>query len=426
MANTHRCGPKLASKLTFAAVLLGAYVLSSLALSAQTYHILYSFTGTTDGKNPVGVVIDSAGNLYGTASAGGLGSENCSPSCGTVFKLAHKNSSWIFSLLYSFAGGNDGLHPVANVNIASDGTLYGSTAYGGGSGCTEFGCGTIFRLQPPARFCASVQCPWNETVLYRFNGNDGFYPVGQAFDAAGNLYGASWYGGGNGCAGFGCGTVFKLTRSGNNWSEQVLYVFNGGNSGDSPSAPVLDLAGNLYSLSSDGGQYQCGFAYKLTPSGQNWTFTSLYDFNPAIGDGCQPDAAMVFDQSGNLYGTSIGNSLGEGSVFRLSPAQNGSWSESVLYLDTSGFQDSIAPLIRDAAGNLYGTMFSAPGGWGSVFKLTPGANGWTFTRLHTFSCSDGAGPGAGALAIDAAGNLYGTASYCGAHQAGVVWEITPD
>jgi hypothetical protein len=176
------------------------------------------------------------------------------------------------------------------------------------------------------------------------------------------------------------------------------------------------------------GAFQCGNAFELLRSAHSWTLKVLYPFNPQNGDHCQPDAGMIFDPSGNLYGTSLGNVLGAGGVFELSPAQNGNWTESVLYLGPSGFQDSISPLIRDASGNLYGTTFAAPNGWGSVFNLTPTNDGWSYTTLHTFTCShgDGAGPGPGALAMDAQGNLYGTASYCGQHNAGLVFEITPN
>lgn len=404
-------------------VLIVALFCVLVPAQAQTYHVIYTFTGHADGNGPVGVVIDRAGNLYGTASQGGaVGGECGNYGCGTVFRLTYKNS-WIFSLLYSFKGGDDGIYPVANVTLAPDGTLYGSTA-GGGSGCLGSGCGTIFNLRPPATFCPSVQCPWTETALYRFNGDDGYYPRGQVLDGAGNLYGATAYGTGYGCGGLGCGTIFQLARSGNTWIESVLYSFNGANDGSFPSIPVVDAAGNVYGVTGYDGEFRCGNAFELLRSAHGWTLKILYSFNPQIGDGCQPDAGMILDPSGNLYGTTLGNVLGDGGVFELSPAANGNWTQSVLYLDPSGLQDSISPLIRDASGSLYGTTFSAPTGWGSVFKLTPTNGGWSYTTLHTFTCSDGDGAGPGPLAIDAQGNLYGTASYCGEHNAGLVFEIT--
>ena len=416
--------PGLAGKR--GALLVTAAILFALsAAQAQQFEVIYNFVGYPDGNWPLGVVIDRAGNLYGATLKGGIGNGNCSgySGCGTVFKLSPQGS-WNFTRLYGFTGGDDGVAPMANVIMAPDGTLYGTTAAGGGTDCFGEGCGTVFHLRPQPTICRSVPCPWNESVLHRFDGSDGNYPLGVVLDTAGNLYGATIYGTGNGCGGIGCGTIFQLTPSGNTWTENVVYNFNGSDDGASPAAPTLDAAGNLYGVTGEYGAFQCGSAFELVRSGGSWMFSVLYAFNPGIGDPCQPAAGMIFDPSGKLYGGGLGNGDGAGGVFELSRGQNGTWTESVPYLDGTGFQFAYAPLIRDTAGNLYGTTFSAPDGHGSVFELTPRQGGWTYTTLHVFNCSDGAGPGPGPLAIDAEGNLYGTASYCGTHNAGVVFKIT--
>jgi uncharacterized repeat protein (TIGR03803 family) len=140
---------------------------------AQTFSVLYNFTGGPDGGRPwAGVTVDGAGNLYGIATEGG--NPHCSLGgdigCGTVFKLTHKSGGWTFGLLYSFAGGADGWWPYAPVTHRPDGTLYGTTYFGGGTGCAGYGCGTVFQLRPPPTVCRSVMCPWTETEIYKFTG----------------------------------------------------------------------------------------------------------------------------------------------------------------------------------------------------------------------------------------------------------------
>lgn len=167
---------------------------------AQTYSVIHNFTGAGDGGMPMaGLTLDAAGNLLGTANFGGNTGGNCGTGgCGLVYKLANKNSSWVLTPLYSFQGGNDGANPrVANVIIAGDGTLYSTTFYGG-SACSlgSNGCGTVFKLQPPALACGSVNCPWNETILHNFDGTDGAGPVGALYlDQQGNVDGVTTTGG---------------------------------------------------------------------------------------------------------------------------------------------------------------------------------------------------------------------------------------
>ena len=180
------------------------------------------------------------------------------------------------------------------------------------------GCGTVFSLRPPASACKTASCDWQETVLYRFmGGNDGAYPIFAELilDGMGNLYGTTSGDGGSGCFGNGCGTVYKLTSSDGGWTESVLYNFTGGSDGGLPSAGVIfDTAGNLYGTTHYGGNlacnfgYGCGTVFQLTPSGSGWMEKVLYSFQGA-SDGASPVGGLIFDSSGNLYGSTSYNSF---------------------------------------------------------------------------------------------------------------------
>ncbi len=386
---------------------LAALVCCSLAAQAQTWTVIHSFSGP-DGSYPgAGLTMDAAGNLYGTASGGGTHGH------GTVFKLTHKPAGWIFTPLYSFAG-PDGNGPSARVMIGPDGTLYGTTVYGGAAGY-----GTVFRLQPPAGFCRSFQCPWTETVLYSFrNGSDGGEPGwgDLAFDQQGNIYGTTSQGGYNGssCYGYGCGVLYKLTRSGGSWAYSVLYSFQGGNDGFRPIAGVIpDASGNLYGTTEAGGPNESGTVYKLTSSGSGWTESILYDF-PNFNDGGLPYGGLIFDRFGNLYGTtSIYGLMDGGTVYELTPA-NGGWNFSVLTA-VSAYAGPTASPSMDASGNLYGTI-----SFGSfeVFKVTHSGNDWIQTQFQ--GGSDGT---VANVIVDSSNTVYGTDAG-GIHSMGSVFAIT--
>jgi len=384
--------------------LMFATIIAAPAIQAQTFTVLHAFTGYGDGGEPIaGLTMDRAGNLYGTTSEGGAAG------VGTVFKLVHAKSGWVLYTLYAFKGGQDGANPQARVLFGPDGTLYGTTSYGGA------GSGTVFNLRPPATSCRAAQCPWTETLLYRFTGgSDGGEPgYGElAFDSAGNIYGTTSYGG-TGCHSYGgCGVVFELTRSGGGWTESVLYRFTGGSNGFSPfSGVTFDRAGNLYGTTVLGGSGEGGVLYQLIPSGSGWTSTTLHSFGTS-GDGYSPYGGLIIDKQGNLYGTTFGN----GIVYELQ-SLGSNWTYNILYV--LGGQGPYDAPTMDAAGNLYGTTFG--GGFvGNVFKLTPGAQGWTYTDLHDFNGRDGVEP-VGGVVLDANGNIYGTTFY----DFGEVWEITP-
>jgi uncharacterized repeat protein (TIGR03803 family) len=424
---------------------------STTAASGYNFQVLYTFGGTTtDGKEPnAGLIRDAAGNLYGTTVSGGIGG------AGAIFKLDTTGEE---SVLYSFCSATnctDGMYPRGLVQDAA-GNLYGTTVWGGVGG--GVGNGVVFKLAPPAQSDEN----WTQTVLYSFGANntDGSMPLaGLIQDAAGNLYGTTSAGGTT--AG---GTVFMLappSQSGGNWTETVLYSFDSTTTdGSSPHAGLIqDAAGNLYGTTAGGGgsgRGSNGTVFMLTPPSQSaasWTETVLYNFCSASNctDGYFPEAGLIQDAAGNLYGTTLYGGAntgtydyghGGGTVFKLAPpSQSGaSWTETVLYSFPASSTDGYSPeasLIQDAAGNLYGTTefgganTGADSGYGggTVFKLAPpatsGGNG-TETVLYNFcsatSCTDGSSP-VDSLIQDVAGNLYGTASGGGAHVGGTVFKL---
>lgn len=408
-----------------------ALVVAALALvtprmsQAATLTVLHDFTGQADGAHPLaGLSEDIAGNFYGTTSGFGQG-------YGTVFKLKPSGSGWIMVPLYSFAGGADGFDPRARVVVGPDGALYGTTFEGGinDGGCVSW-CGTVFKLTPPATPCGSISCPWTHTVLYRFHGPfDGGQPTGDlAFDGAGNIYGATSSGGypPTHCEGFGCGVVYKLTRSGNDWTESVLHYFDDGTGGPglehSPVGGVIfDDAGNLYGATYGYGSDGYGAVFELTPSLSGWTESVIYVFRGGT-DGRFPYAGLTFDHSGNFYGsTGAGGSGGGGTVFELM-GSSGNWTFNLL-CSLTGNGGPKANLTLDPAGNLYGTTV-ADGLYslGSAFKVTPSGE---YLSFHDFTNgSDGGSPYSN-LVLDAHGKLYGTTGFGGAYGKGVVFEITP-
>ena len=386
---------------------------STQLAQAQTYTIIHSFTGP-DGVMPdAGVTMDRAGNLYGTTYYGGTAGR------GTAFKLAHRNAGWTLLPVYSFQGGNDGAFPVARVVFGPDGALYGTTSGGGGGPCNG-GCGTVFRLTPPATVCKTSLCPWTETVLYRFPGGSvGAFPSygDPAFDAAGNLYGTT-----QGDESGNAAVVFMLSHSNGGWTESTLYSF----AGDFVASGVIfDAAGNLYGATADGDS-GFGTVYELSPSASGWTKSALYSFQ-GINSPYDPLGTPIFDAAGNLYGTTFESG---GSVYELQPS-NGGWTLSTLYL-FNAYQGSFAAPSLDEAGNVYATSTLGGGGAGNVVKLTRSGNGWTEADLVDFAGTGGYLP-VGNVIVDANGNVFGTTSLGGtfiggtcASGCGVVFEITPN
>lgn len=319
--------------------------------------LLHVFNGDNDGAFPIaGLVMDGAGNLYGTTLNGG---GDCQ--CGTVFKITPYGTE---SIVYAFKGGADGAFPLGALASDHQGSLFGTTS-AGGIDCNGFGvgCGTVFKIKPTGK----------HKMLYAFNGgHDGIYPAaGLSFGIDGIFYGTTANGGMD-CdgTGQGCGTVFALAQRG---TEHQLYAFTGGDHGAYPAGGVvqdhdLNLFGttNNGGIDCDGSGAGCGTAFKLALDG---TETSLHVF---VGgdDGSNPRAAPLLDDVGNLYGTTAagGGENSSGVVFRLSP----DGKEKILYAFTGG-SDGGGPfsgLTADALGNLYGTTFTGGDYFdGTVFKL---------------------------------------------------------
>jgi len=407
-------------------ILLVLAVFATPSAQTQTFKVIHSFTGGQDGEAPLaGLTIDQAGNLYGTTFAGGLGS--CTGfygnGCGVVFRLAHSATGWIFKPLYSFLGGKDGAGPIDRVGFGHRrGTLYGTTSTGG-VGCDSMGCGTVFSLTPPSNI---RHHQWIKTVLYSFSGgSDGAGPDEVVFDKMGAIYGTTSGGGLNNCSG-GCGTAYKLTPAAGTWTESILYAFTNNADGEYPNAPLIfDKAGNLYGTTFMGSSQNYGAVFQLKPLGHGWVENTLYQFQGG-SDGGRPAAGLIFDSSGSLVGatTYAGAGFG-GTVFDLKPS-NGNWTFSLLYsfAGQNGGGPS-ATLVMDAAGSLYGTTERLGAyGSGTVFKLTLVNGTWMQTVLHDFTGGkDGYFPFSNVV-FDRKGNLYGTATFSQGG-GGVVWEIAP-
>jgi len=418
--------------LSIAASIVIAMSLLTIAATqavAQQFTVLHSFNPNGgDGSTPYfgDLIFDAAGNLYGTTVSGGKGTNCGALGCGTAFELSPKaGGGRTEKVLHSFSNdGNDGVNPMAGLIFDAAGNLYGTTSGGG-----AYGYGTVFELIPTSAG------GFVERTLHNFNydGKDGANPVaGLIFDTAGNLYGTTSRGGP-----YQGGTAFELTpAAGGVWTEKILHSFgNNWDGGNLWAGLIFDASGNLYGTAVQGGTHFVGVVFELMPeAGGEWREKILHNFGAYTVDGVYPKARLIFDSEGNLYGTTFwgGTVRGEniacaptcGTVFELTPAAEGGWSEKVLHIFGRGAGEGFHPysgLVLDAAGNLYGTT-SEYGG--TVFELKHGAaGGWEVKVLHSFGTftSD---PFAG-LTQDASGNLYGTASSGGAKSGGTVFEITP-
>lgn len=381
---------------------------------AQTFTVIHSFSGGSDGELPsAGLTPDGSGNFYGSTPSGGTG---CFGSgCGLVYRLAQNGSEWQISPAHLFLGQNnfpgDGRGP-GGVTFGPDGDLYGGTGSGSWCAVNRFeGCGTVYKLHPTN--CSADGCEWSETVLYHFQGgNDAEDGSGTlVFDQAGNLYGTSFGGGGSRACYQGCGTVYTLAHTSTGWTESVIHAFGFGNDGSSPSSHiVLDREGNIYGTTLQGGLYSQGIVFELVHSPSGWSERILYQFQDGTS-GTSSESGLIADAAGNLYGaTMFSGGLGGGTVYELS-RQGESWNFQVIhnFIGGLGFEGPAAPLFMDVSGNIYGTTWSeGPYNEGNVFELSPGDDGWTYTNFHEFTGGADGGNPLGQLTMDAAGNLYGT------------------
>jgi uncharacterized repeat protein (TIGR03803 family) len=316
--------------------------------------VLHEFSGGIDGANPEGrLVMDKAGNFYGTTNIGGVSN------AGTVFKVTRKG---VETVLYSFTGKPDGANPVAGLAIDKAGNLYGTTTAGGSSGN-----GTVFKLA----VSTETGGEWAEQVLYSFGaGTDGNTPVGGVtFDASGNLYGTTSAGGTDGD-----GTVFELTPSTPSWTENILHNFLLGSDGGVPYAGLVLDGETFYGATTEGGeggQNGGGTLFTLTKANGAWTFSELYGLSGWGISGSYRNLLMV---GSKIYATThCDGQNNAGTVYELS-LSGGAWSYTPLYVFT-GVSDgmfSISNLVADNKGNLYGvTLDGGANGSGVAFKVTP-------------------------------------------------------
>ena len=414
---------KLSLKLILIlAVSAAAIFLSGTVSAAQQEAVLHNFQNNgKDAAYPrAGMISDKVGNLYGTTSAGGTYDG------GAAYELTRKaGGGWAYSILYSFQPRPKyGADLISKLVFDQSGHLYGTTFLGG-----DKNDGRVFELIPQAGG------GWTETMVHLFNdnGTDGFGPLGGVIvDSAGNLYGTTVYGGTGTCFLNGCGTVYELSPKGNGrWSEKILHSFaNDGADGTNPYVGLtFDTAGNLYGTTTYGGANNQGTVFELTPQADgSWMETVLHSFDSAADTGF-PET-LIFS-GGNLFGSTANGGTANGNVFELSPTAGGGWTEQILYSFTRGNSgnspDMPGGIALDANGNIYGTSLGGTGLNGTVFELTPQAGGtWVLNILYDFNDlgTTGALP-VGGLVLDGRGNLYGTTIYGGSDDAGTVFVVKP-
>ncbi|MGC1381394.1 MAG: choice-of-anchor tandem repeat GloVer-containing protein, partial [Candidatus Baltobacteraceae bacterium] len=383
-----------------------------------SYAKLYNFGRLPDGHHPGAGLVDVNGTLYGTTVNGGAYACGSGPSCGTVFSITTGGKE---KVLHSFGYGADGFDPGAEL-IAVKGTLYGTTTEGG-----AYGQGTVF----------SITTHGTEKVLYSFGGGtDGAYPDAALVDVNGTLYGTTTEGGTYACGGYDCGTVFSVTTSG---KEKVLYSFGGGTDGAYPYAELVEVNGTLYGTTIGGGGYGClgggcGTIFSITTGGSEKV---LYSFKGGSGDGEYPKAGLI-NVKGTLYGTTA-NGGGSGSCYRecgtaFSITRSG--KEKVLHSFDGGTDGAYPGALVDVNGTLYGTTTSggglgscgSGGGCGTVFSITTSGKEKV---LHSFGYrTDGYYP---STLVDVNRTLYGTTFYGGTFHGthrrpatyGTVFALTP-
>ncbi len=325
------------------------------APTGWTESILHNFSGGSDGSQPFGgLIFDSAGNLYGTTYQGGASN------AGTVYELTPgKGGAWTETVLYSFAGGVDGMEPQSDLNFDQAGNLFGTTTSGGSPGN-----GIVFEL------IAGQNGVWTETVLHRFVTNEGTSPrAAVIFDKNGWLYGTLANGGT-----FGAGAVFRLKSTyGGGWTEETLYTFTGGNDGFGPLCRLILLRGKLYGTTVIGGAAGVGTVFELSPPANPdgvWTEITLHTF--ACGsDGCYPWAGLTLDSKGTFYGTTQFGGLPSngGTVFALKQ-ECGVWFEGVVFsFKFSTNQLAAGAVLLGEEGTLYGTTIGSGMNAGAVFEI---------------------------------------------------------
>jgi uncharacterized repeat protein (TIGR03803 family) len=328
----------------------------------------------------------------------------------------------VHTVLYNFTGGTDGGEPYKGVTLDAKGNLYGTAVTGGGGSC-EGGCGVVFKL-------TNNGGTWTQSVIHTFSGgSDGSGPGSPvSFDKSGNLYGTTPTGGGKGM-----GVVYQLKPGSSGWTLHVIHTFTGGTDGGGGGAGrlLLDAAGNLYGVCTIGGANGFGNVFELSQSAGKWQLTTLYSFKDQP-DGALPYGGVVFDKSGNLYGTTYyagANDLG--TVYKLTHSGS-TWTESVLYSFKGGMDGAspISSLVADASGNFYGTTSDGGAGTcscGVIFKMSQASSGkWSESIVYRFPGTPSPGFAYnGMVANAAATTFYGATVHGGSNNDGAIYKFVP-
>jgi len=397
----------LAIRTSVVAVLAIGAGLAAAPAPAATFQTLYSFTGGPDGAAPNGRMVLNAktGLLYGTTVSGGSGNG------GTVFQF--DPSANALTTLYSFTlGGSKGSSPQTPLTLGKNGVLYGVATTGGGSSACSFGCGTIFRFDPATKTLKT---------LYAFTDqSDGGTPEGGlVFDATkSTVFGTTVQGGDFADCQGGCGTVYKLVLATKGFSTLHAFRSIADDGADSTAGMVVDSAGILYGVASNGGPHGSGIVFKLDPT--TGTYTVLHGFDYHV-DGNGPTSVLLL-KGGLLYGTTLSGGPtadGDGTIFSMDP---GTGATTTLYSFADG-NDGIFPsggLVAGPKSSLYGTAKQGtPSGAGAIFALKTKTD--KFTALYDFTgFADGGSPQTG-LVAGAGGILYGVTTLGN----GTIFKITP-
>lgn len=345
-------------------------------LSNSTGHwietVIHKFTGAADGFAPRAIVIDAQGNIFGVTSAGGAGGS------GVAFKMSPLAiGGWGFKILHSFpASSSDGVDPISLI-LDKSGNVYGVAQGGGTTGCNGFGCGTVFELSP-TKIGPWKETVLHRFAGPPSDGRD---PIALAFDGNGNLDGLTPIGGSGCTTNSnpGCGAVFQLSPSSNGWTEKILHSFNASD-GSTPYSLIIDPAGNLFGVTFQGGNlndcggYGCGVVFQLSLAAGTWTETTIHQMASTIDGEFLQNIAI--DSAGNLYSASSGGGPSDwGTVFELSPETGGIWNETILFgFPSSTDGEGPNAILVDTSGKIYGTTYTggdkASGGNGVVFALS--------------------------------------------------------
>lgn len=321
------------------------------------------------------------------------------------------------TVLHDFnENGVDGFWPESPLIFDASGNIYGTTFTGGLYGTMA---GTVFELTP------ATGGGWNEEILHDFNPNsgDGYDAfAGVTFDAHGNLFGTTYWGGA-----YGLGTVYELVPGAEGWSETVIHSFGNGTDGTHPNCtPIFESGEQLYCTTVIGGTHNHGTVFELERgAGGVWTESILFNFDGPDGT----SLGFLTFHDGKLYGTGLGGSTRRGVVYEMSRNSSGVWSERVIHDFLGNLSDGGEPgaLVFDAAGNIFGTTSKGgPTELGTLYELTPTGSGWTESIIHAFNNTTGdCFLPDGNLLIDSSGNLYGTCEWGGNFGYGAIFEFSP-